>query len=103
MADPASSDGDSKMVTGLFRDSKNVERAYQSTVEHGYDLDDVNVVMSDATRRQYFSDDRDIETELGRKVAEGGELGGPAGGRISLAIPVLAAVGAAVAIPASGW
>jgi hypothetical protein len=40
---------------------------------------DINVVMSDDTRRHYFSDDRQINTELGAKVAEGGELGGPTG------------------------
>ena len=37
----------------------------------------------------------------GRKSAEGGELGGPAGGQIAIAIPILAAVGAALSV--SGW
>ena len=102
MTDTTPSAGGSRMVTGLFGDSASVERAYQAVVQHGYDIDDVNVVMSDDTRRQYFSDDREIQTELGRKAAKGGELGGPTGGRIGMVIPIIAAVGAAVAIPGLG-
>jgi len=93
------------MVTGLFKDSKSVERAYRSIAKRGYDTGDINVVMSDDTRRRYFSDDRHIKTELGRKVAEGGELGGPMGGRIGTiipaVIPALIAVGI-VALPGLG-
>ena len=89
------------MVTGLFRDSEGVERAYQSVAQRGYDIGDFNVVMSDETRRQYFSDDRHINVELGLKVAEGGELGGPMGGTIGTIIPVIIAAGV-VALPGLG-
>ena len=89
------------MVTGLFRDSESVERAYQSVVKRGYDTGDINVVMSDETRRRYFSDDRQINTDLGKKAAEGGGLGGPTGGGIGMLIPVLVA-GAVVALPGLG-
>jgi hypothetical protein len=89
------------MVTGLFRDSESVERAYKIVSQRDYGTADVNVVMSDETRRRYFSDDRQIKTELGRKVAEGGELGGPTGGRIATIIPALIAVGV-VALPGLG-
>lgn len=102
MTNEATSKGDLPMVTGLFGDSESVERAYQLAVERGYDKDDINVVMSDDTRKRYFADDREIKTELGRKAAEGGELGGPTGGRVSLLIPILAAVGAAVVVPGLG-
>jgi hypothetical protein len=64
-------------------------------------MGDFNVVMSDDTRKRYFSDDRQIKTELGSKVAEGGELGGPTGGRIGIIIPILAA-GAVLALPGLG-
>ena len=93
MPNAASSSGDPKMVTGLFRDSESVERAYQSVAQRGYGTSDINVVMSDDTRRRYFSDDRQINTELGRKVEEGGELGGPTGGTIGTIIPILIAYG----------
>jgi hypothetical protein len=90
------------MVTGLFGDSHSVERAYQVVAERGYDMGDVNVVMSDDTRKRYFSDERPVNTDLGQKSAEGGELGGPTGGRIGILIPILAAVSAAVALPGLG-
>jgi hypothetical protein len=57
--------------------------------------------MSDDTRKRYFGDDRQIDTELGRKVAEGGELGGPMGGTIGTILPAIIAVGM-VALPGLG-
>ena len=101
MTKAAASGGEPKMVTGLFRDSESVERAYQCVVQRGYDTGDINVLMSDDTRKQYFADDREIKTELGRKAAEGGELGGPTGGRIGIIIPVLAAA-VVLALPGLG-
>ena len=102
MATAASSSGGPRMVTGLFGDSERVERAYQAVVQRGYDIGDVNVVMSDDTRQRYFAEDREIKTELGSKAAEGGELGGPTGGRIGILIPIVAAVVAALAVPGLG-
>jgi len=102
MTNAASSNGDPKMVTGLFRDSKSVDRAYQSVAKRGYDTGDINVVMSDDTRKRYFSDDRHIKNEHGNKAAEGGELGGPTGGTIGMLIPVLVAAGAFLAFPVLG-
>lgn len=101
MTDAAAASGNSKMVTGLFKDSESVERAYEVISQRGYDTGDINVVMSDDTRKRYFSDDRHINTELGRKVAEGGELGGPMGGTIGTIIPAIIAVGV-VALPGLG-
>ena len=103
MTTTASSGGDPRMVTGLFRDMESIERAYQSVVQRGYDTGDVNVVMSDDSRKRYFADDREIKTELGRKSAEGGELGGPTGGRIGIIIPIIAAVGASLVLPGLGF
>jgi hypothetical protein len=102
MTNAASSSGDPRMVTGLFRDGESVEHAYQAVAEKGYDAGDINVVMSDATRKRYFSGDRPIDTELGSKAAEGGELGGPVGGTIGTIIPIVVAAGL-LAIPGLGW
>jgi hypothetical protein len=99
----ASSSGEPKMVTGLFRDSESVERAYQSVAQRGYDTGDIHVVMSDDTRKRYFSGDHQTQTntELGSRAAEGGELGGPIGGTIGTIIPILVA-GAFLALPGLG-
>jgi hypothetical protein len=101
MTNATSSSGDPKMVTGLFRDSESIERAYQVVSQRGYGTGDINVVMSDDTRKRYFSGDRQIDTELGTK-AEGGELGGPIGGTIGTIMPLIVAAGL-LAIPGLGW
>jgi hypothetical protein len=90
------------MVTGLFSDGDSAERAYQACVERGYEIGEVNVVVSEETRKQLVSDDSKITTLLASRKAEGGEQGGPRGGDIGILVTVLAAVGAALALPALG-
>ena len=63
----ASRTAHSGMVTGLFPDRESAERAYGSMVERGYGQDDVNLVMSDETRKKHFAADG-RETELGSKA-----------------------------------
>lgn len=99
----APSSGERRMLTGLFRDGPGAERAYQACVARGYEIGDVNVVMSEDTRKTLLADDSDITTLLASKEAEGGELGGPKGGRTEMLVTILAAVGAAVALPALGF
>lgn len=99
----ASPDGSRRMVTGLFRDGGDAERAFRACVERGYEIGEVNVVMSEGTRQRLLAGDSEVATLLARKKAEGGELGGPAGGRIGILLSVFAAVGAALALPALGF
>lgn len=98
-----SSSSERRMVTGLFADGDAAERAYAACVERGYEIGEVNVLMSEDTRRQFLTDDSPLSTELARKKAEGGELGGPTGGRVGILVTVFAAVGAALAVPALGF
>jgi hypothetical protein len=99
----AAASGKRRMITGLFSDGPSAERAYQACVERGYEIGDVNVVMSEDTRQRLFSDDSETTTLLARKKAEGGELGGPKGGRVEMLVTIAAAVGAALALPALGF
>lgn len=89
-------------VTALFDDTPAVEHAIEIAVAQGYEVDDVNVVMSEDTRRRLYADDRVQHSEITRKAAEGGELGGPPGGRVGIAISIAAAVGAALVLPGLG-
>ena len=102
MTNSAAASDNSRMVTGLFKDSASVERAYEVVSQRDYGTADINVVMSDDTRGHYYSDNRQINTELGRRVEEGGELGGPIGGTIGIIIPAVIAVGV-VALPGLGF
>ncbi len=98
-----SSGGKGKMITALFGDSDSAERAYQACKALGYEIGDVNVVITEETRKRLLSEHSEIATELASRKAEGGELGGPAGGQIGILVTVLAAVGAAVAVPVLGF
>ncbi|HEY0082267.1 MAG TPA: CsbD family protein, partial [Pyrinomonadaceae bacterium] len=51
-----------RMVTGLFRDRDSAERAYGSLSTRGYDKDDVNLLMTDETRKTHFAGDDSADT-----------------------------------------
>src|SRR5687767_162938 len=88
------------MVTGLFRDRESAERAYQSVTDRGYSRDDVNLVMSDETRKRHFA--AGDQTQLGSKAAEGAGIGGAIGGTLGAIAAAIAAVGTSIAIPGLG-
>jgi hypothetical protein len=87
------------MVTGMFRDRDSAERAYGALSTRGYTDRDVNLAMSDDTRRRYFAD---AETELGNKAAEGAGVGGALGATAGAIAAAIAAVGTSIAIPGLG-
>jgi hypothetical protein len=90
------------MVTGLFNDPSSAERAYNSAVERGYGKDDINLVMSEQTRKQHFHGDGDERTELGTKAADGAGIGGAIGGTLGAVLAAVAAVGTSIALPGLG-
>lgn len=100
---PASAPGNRRMITALFADEHSAERAYQACVERGYEIGDVNVIMSEDTRARLTSEDSDTATLLSRRKAEGGELGGPPGGELEILVTIFAAVGAVLALPILGF
>lgn len=92
----------SPMVTGLFRDRDSAERAYQTLSERGYSQNDVDLVMSDETRKKHFSGTDGQNTELGNKAAEGAGVGGAIGGTLGAIAAAIAAVGTSVVLPGAG-
>lgn len=86
-------------VFGSFNDRDSAERAYQSVTSRGYTQDDVNLMMSDNTRKKYFSD---TDTELGNKAAEGASTGAAIGGAAGGVLGAIAAIGTSIAIPGLG-
>ena len=91
-----------RLITGLFRDRDSAERAYQSVTDRGYSRDDVNLVMSDETRRRHFGSDDARSTELGTKAAEGAGIGSAIGGTLGAIAAAIAAVGTSIALPGLG-
>jgi hypothetical protein len=88
-------------MTGLFRDRDSAERAYGGLTRRGYEADDVNLIMSDETRRRHFAGDA-AKTDMGTKAAAGAGVGGALGGTAGAIAAALAAVGTSIAIPGLG-
>ena len=95
---------DAEMVTALFRDRDSAEAAYRAARELGYEESEINVVMSEETRRRWFAADprpRALKEKTSEEAQEpqGSELGGPVGGTLGTIAPVVAAVGTLLLIP----
>ena len=90
------------MLTGMFHDRESTERAYNLLHERGYTKDEINLIMSDETRKKQFSDDNIKDTEIGTKAAEGAGKGSAIGGTIGAIAGVIAAIGTSVLIPGLG-
>ncbi|HEV2884690.1 MAG TPA: hypothetical protein VGW36_07515 [Pyrinomonadaceae bacterium] len=90
---------ENRMMTGLFRDRESAEGAYRSLSSRGYGKDDVNLLMSDDTRKKYFSDD---DTELGTKAWEDAGKGAAIGGGVGATLAAIAAIGTTLALPGLG-
>lgn len=89
------------LMTGLFPDRESAERGYTALSERGYKESDVNLAMSDDTRKRHFADGG-VETELGNKAAEGAGVGGAIGGTLGAIAAAVAAVGTTLLLPGIG-
>jgi len=88
-----------RMLTGMFSDRESTENAYDKLHERGYTKDDINLVMSDETRKNHFSKG---ETEIGTKAMEGAGTGSAIGGVVGAAVGIIAAIGTSIVIPGLG-
>lgn len=92
---------DQQMLTAMFRDRESAERAYNALQSRGYSQDDINLMMSDETRKRQF-ERNEQDSELGNKAMEGAGTGSAIGGTAGAVIGAIAAIGTAVAIPGLG-
>ncbi len=88
-------------MTGLFRDKESSERAFQSLRDRGYSEDEINVMMSDKTRDEYYGEGA-VDSELGTKALEGTGAGAAIGGTLGAIIGGVAAIGTNVVLPGLG-
>jgi uncharacterized protein YjbJ (UPF0337 family) len=92
------------LVTGLYDSPESARHAYHDlTTKHGYKDDDISVVMTDATRKQHFSDVKPgTELKEGTKAAEGAGIGSGIGLGVGAALGAIVAAATAIAIPGVG-
>ncbi|HQR35655.1 MAG TPA: hypothetical protein PLK30_23140 [Blastocatellia bacterium] len=89
-------------VTGTFNDRDSAERAYNSMLSRGYSEKEINLMMSDETRKRYFDKDNKTDTELGTKAMEKAGVGGAIGVTAGALLAAVAAIGTSIAIPGLG-
>lgn len=85
----------------MFNDRESAEKAYKTLESRGYTKDDVNVIMSDETRKKHFKD-ADHPADLGSKAMEGAGKGGMIGGTLGAIVGAVAAIGTSLLIPGLG-
>ena len=89
-------------VTGLYDSPESADRAYERlTTDHGYRPEDINVLMTDETRKRYYADPSKVPGG-GTKAAEGLGKGAAIGGGIGAALAAIFAIGSNVVVPGLG-
>lgn len=94
----------SNYVTGLYNTPESARQAYDGLrSSHGFQADDIDVVMSDEARTRYMNaGEATLKLEEGNKAAEGLATGGAIGGGVGAALAAIFAVGSALVIPGVG-
>lgn len=92
----------SHVVSGLFKDRESFARAYQALLDHGYDRDDISIVMSDKTHTVYRRLDSPTNVASDDNVIEGAGVGAAIGGTTGAVFAAIAAIGTSVAFPGVG-
>jgi hypothetical protein len=91
-----------KSVAGVFSDRPAAERAYELLREMGYQEDDINVLLSDETRKRFVPSPR-FETEIvGIGLNEGPGVGAAIGASAGLLFGALIGAAASIAFPGVG-
>lgn len=88
------------IVTGVFHGKDSAERAYKDLSDRGYGRDEINVVMSEDTRKTHFGKDQD--SDIGNHAAEGAGIGSLIGGAVGAITGAVAAIGTSLLIPGLG-
>src|SRR5262245_6897827 len=91
-----------KMITAVFRDRVNAQSAFDWLQYHGYTSSEINVMMSDQTRKHYEAPDSDEKVAHGTMMTEGVAAGGTIGTAVGATIAGILAAGVTVAVPGVG-
>lgn len=92
-------DKDMHITTEVFKNQQDAEKAYQDAIDAGYSPKDINVIMSEDSRKRYYDS---ILVKEGSKASDGLAVGGTTGAALGGIVAALAAVGTSLVIPGMG-
>jgi hypothetical protein len=102
---------DQKMVSAVFKDRLDAERAFDYLYRKGYVDAEINVLMSENTRSSFYgldseasasADDAREAAEPASLATEGLGVGGAIGTAVGATLAAVAAIGTTLAIPPLG-
>jgi len=92
-----------KMVTAVFRNQVDAERAFDALRVFGYAENEIAVLMSEKTRADWYARvERSAKHDAGSHAAEGMAAGGAVGTAVGAALGAVAAIGTTIALPGLG-
>jgi hypothetical protein len=89
------------MISGVFRDRTKANDAYAWLTNHGFTSNEINVLMSDTTRK-FYSDDKSSRIKPDDHAVEGVATGGTVGTVVGATLGAIAAIGTSVLVPGLG-
>lgn len=90
-----------KYHAGLFENKETAESAYNDALERGYSPEEINILMSDDTRKKYYGSTI-AKTETSDKSMEGLAMGGALGGTVVGTLAAVVALTSTITIPGLG-
>lgn len=89
-----------RMVLGVFHDHAAAQNCVDALYAHGYTMNDINVLMSEHTRAQFFGKPEEHEqARYDNMSLEGVGVGGAIGTAVGASLAAIAAVGTSLVIP----
>lgn len=88
-------------VSSIYYDRKGADTAYQSLRDRGYSDNEINVMMSENSRKKYYGDTPDDDS-AGSKALEGTGVGAGIGGTLGGILGAIVGVGSNVILPGIG-
>ena len=93
-----------KIVTAVFRDRYDAEQAFDYLHSKGYSHNEINVLMSDKTRSNFYPDgEHDPHHSAGSLATEGMGVGGAIGTTVGATLAAVLAIGTTIFLPGIGW
>ncbi len=96
-----------RMVTGVFRNRVDADRAFDRLLGMGYLESEISVLMSDTTRTNYYAtaagtEKKETKHQATSHAAEGLGVGGAIGTALGATIAAVLAIGTQIVIPIPG-